>query len=87
MSDEKTPKPKMTGTALEVDVIKKISHQLQREGLSPDAMDRILRFVTSAVLEKKLEIARTIQKNGQLALAAATANNQGSNNGLFGDDL
>jgi hypothetical protein len=62
---EKTTRAKQTGTALEMDVIKKIAHQLDR-GLTPDQMTRIVRFVASAVEEKKLLALKLAEKNGQL---------------------
>lgn len=69
MAEAEKAKPKMVGTALEVDVIKKIAHQLSREGLTVQAMDRILTFTHSAVGEKKLELLRAMGHNGQLPIS------------------
>lgn len=65
MEEAKPKRAKQEGKALEIDVIKKISHQLDRPGLSVDAMGRILAYVSDAVREKKLEFLKSMEPNGQ----------------------
>lgn len=96
MTEEKTAKPKMTGTALELDVIKKIAHQLSREGLSYDAKDRIVQFVFRTVRDDKASTVANMNRNGQLGLLGGQSGaNQAAmdqlakqnGTGFFGDDL
>jgi hypothetical protein len=65
MTDDKVAKPKQTGMALEMDVIKKIGHQLGR--VPPGAEDRILAFVKD--WSQKQSISGNFTAAGQLPLA------------------
>lgn len=68
MGEEKAVKPKQTGMALEMDVIKKITHQLERD-LPPGAERRILAFVQDWAGRRAL-VPMPLAPNGQLPLAA-----------------
>jgi hypothetical protein len=64
---EKTvAKPKQTGMALEVDVMKKIAHQLER--LPPDAGVRIVRFVQDWAHSREVKDIQRGSMDGQLPL-------------------
>jgi len=64
---EKKAKPKQTGMALQLDAIKKISHQLER--LGPEDAPAVVRFVSDWSQRRALLGAATIAPNGQLPLA------------------
>lgn len=68
MGEEKAVKPKQTGMALEMDVIKKIGHQLERVPAS--SAERIVAFVRDWAGYRTMTGAGWPQPNGQLPLAA-----------------
>lgn len=67
--EAKAVRAKQTGMALEMDVIKKITHQLKREGLPPGAERRILAFVQDWAARRPITDLQPAP-NGQLPLAA-----------------
>lgn len=67
MGEEKAVKPKQTGMALEMDVIKKITHQLERAPRGAEM--RILAFVQDWAGRRAL-VPMSPAPNGQLPLAA-----------------
>ena len=71
MGEEKEVKPKQTGMALEMDVIKKITHQLERLPMGQGAEGRIIQFVTNWAHRKAITEDAKPQSNGQLPLAPA----------------
>lgn len=70
---EKKTRAPLTGIALSTDVMKKISKQLERVQ-DPREMDRIVEYIASATRQKKLELIRAMQKDGQLPLPRPAVN-------------
>jgi hypothetical protein len=65
---EKKPKkegPKFEGMALEMDVIKKMAHQIDRLEKGSDARSRVIEYMARVVAEEKVAVVKTIDKNGQ----------------------
>lgn len=69
MEEKKETKPKQTGMALEMDVIKKITHQLERLPRGEGAEMRIMAFTHDWASRRKLT-EMPASPNGQLPLAA-----------------
>ena len=67
MGEEKTVKPKQTGMALEMDAIKKISHQLER--LPASSTVRVVRFVQDWAAHRSLSDLEAVRPSGQLPLS------------------
>ena len=80
MGEEKEVKPKQTGMALEMDAIKKISHQLER--LPASSAERVVRFVQDWATDRSLSALRNAQPSGQLPLAQDLKNGLGQGLGF-----
>ena len=67
---EKATRAKQTGMALEMDVIKKITHQLERLPHGQGAEMRIMTFMTDWSTRRAIVHGARTESNGQLPLAA-----------------